>query len=149
MRDLVDSAKILAVIGTLVTAGYMLVGFALAAVDFVDVVASDTRQAMADNVCSAGMGPGYTADLGPLGSPGYITNIIDVTCLDAGTTITANGAVAIDCTCSAATWFGNEAAVPLTGKSSTTFNSQVNSVTCRSQASTTCDCWALTISDPD
>ena len=149
MRDVIDAAKVLTVIGMIAAGGFILSQFVVSAVHISDWSAEVARQAAANDVCEQGAGPGYTADLGPMGSPGYITNIIDVMCLDAGTTITANGAVAIDCTCSAATLFGNEAVVPLTGKSSTTFNAQTNSVTCRSQASTVCDCWALTISDPD
>ena len=82
--------------------------------------------------------------------PGYVENIEDITCADAGTLIQAGcNQQSLSCECSAATLFGGDSVVPLTGRAETNFDANVRKVTCRSQSNTTCDCWALCASEPD
>lgn len=82
--------------------------------------------------------------------PGYVANMEDISCSDAGTLIQATcGQQSLSCECSAATLFGSDSVVPLTGRAETNFDANVRKATCRSQANTTCDCWALCSSEPD
>lgn len=101
--------------------------------------ASVTREEIKAQMEAMGMGPAY------------LENIEDVTCLDAGTEFTTSGGqiLSISCECSAATLFGHETVIPLTGRAETNFDGNVRSgFKCRSQAATTCDCWALVTSNP-
>lgn len=86
----------------------------------------------------------------PLLGPGYIENVEDITCADAGTAITPNCAgLSLSCECSAAALFGNDSVIPLTGRAETNFDGNVRSISCRSQSNVTCDCWSLCATQPN
>ena len=72
--------------------------------------------------------------------PGYVDNIVDQTCLDAGTLVQPPAAaVAVEAECSANAYFGHESAVPLTGIAASSFAARTGSIRCRSQSAVTCD----------
>ena len=84
----------------------------------------------------------------PMLGPGYVDNVEDIACSDAGTLISSPSAISWDCECTAAVNWGSEPVIPLTGRSETNFNVNARSFSCRSQANAVCDCWALTSSPP-
>lgn len=123
-------------------------GIALAAVFCVGTVAlvGSAARVMEDQAKS------YSAEqqAGTLGiGPGYIDNLEDVSCPDAGAEIKSNNnGMSLSCECSGATNFGSETVVPITGRAETNFDGNVRSINCRSQSNSVCDCWALTASAP-
>lgn len=93
-----------------------------------------------------GFGAGAQAIISNVGA-GYVDNLEDITCLDAGTLIESpSGQKALDCSCSGDAYWGDEDVIPLTGYAKSTFNATVKRVKCRSQSGVTCDCHALTTS---
>lgn len=81
--------------------------------------------------------------------PGFIDNLEDQDCPDAGALIQSEGsALSISCECDQDTLFGHETVLPLTGRAETNFDGNVRSIRCRSQSNSVCDCWALVTQAP-
>lgn len=83
-------------------------------------------------------------------SEGFVDNIEDVKCADAGTEIEAAcNMKSLSCSCGADVLFGHNDVIPLTGRATDTFDALTRpGIKCRSQANTLCDCWALCSGPP-